>query len=105
MAWGYPAAALDGSHAAPRTIAALARRFRRVLLALDNDAAGHQAMAALVAGFATHGVLARPITYPQAGDIGELARLPAGRELFARAHAAALAATEGPGAGGWTAAA
>jgi DNA primase len=46
--WGLPAPALLGTHARPAVVAAL-RRFARVYLALDDDAASRAATAALTA--------------------------------------------------------
>ena len=84
--WGYPALALVGTHPHPEALDAL-RRFERIYLALDGDAAGLAASEALRQALDPRAVLVR---LPGAKDVAELAAWPDGRVRFAAAveHAA-----------------
>jgi DNA primase len=79
--WGLPAVALLGTHVSRPTERALAR-FRRVYLALDADAAGCRAAAALISAL---GARAIPVELPSGvHDLNDLGRYPAGAEAFQR---------------------
>lgn len=81
VSWGYPALALVGTHASPRVLKALAR-FEHVTLLLDGDEAGQTAAKNLVR---TLGQRATTVTLPGVKDVGELATMLNGRQIFARA--------------------
>lgn len=77
--WCLPAAALLGSHVS-RTVLVQLRRFERIYLALDNDAAGGRAADELRAAL---GPKAMPVRLPSgAKDLNDLCRLPEGEMLF-----------------------
>jgi DNA primase len=82
--WGLPALALVGTHIRPDQLAAL-RRFRQLLLVLDNDAAGRAATAHLVAAL---GPRALAVDLPSVKDVADLAVLPDGRDRLLRALSA-----------------
>lgn len=86
-AWGLPALALAGTHAAPPALDLLGR-FERVFLALDNDAAGRAATASLRESLGSRAV---PVRLPGAKDVAELALQPDGRARFRRAVETSLA--------------
>lgn len=89
--WGYPALALLGTHASPEALASL-RRLPSVDLLLDGDDAGRAATLRLAAQL---GARARVRSLPRVKDVGDLARRPDGRAIFAASFgdpAAALAA-------------
>ena len=65
----------------------LLARFPRLFIALDNDAAGRQATAALRTAL---GPRALPVTLPGVKDVAELAAHPDGEALFRGACAAAF---------------
>ncbi|MGI8916092.1 MAG: CHC2 zinc finger domain-containing protein [Chloroflexota bacterium] len=79
--WDLPAVALAGTHVRPAAVEAL-RRFPRLYLALDGDAAGRVASAALSAAL---GERAIPLALPGVQDVAELAPRPDGRNRFIRA--------------------
>jgi DNA primase len=58
--------------------------FERIYLVLDNDHAGQAATRALIPIL---GDRVRPVTLPGVKDVADLARMPDGRERFARAVA------------------
>jgi len=76
--WGYPAIALGGTAIGPRLLRAM-RRFERVYLALDNDAAGRQAA---VQAADILGARATRIEVDGVKDVAELATLQDGRQRF-----------------------
>ncbi|HWO72710.1 MAG TPA: CHC2 zinc finger domain-containing protein [Dehalococcoidia bacterium] len=79
--WGYPAAALVGTHASKDAMKALSR-FERVYLALDNDDAGRRATEKL-----RHALGARSVTVrlPDfAKDVNALATRREGEAVFRR---------------------
>ncbi len=89
--WGLPAVALLGTHVSRATLQLL-RGFRRVVVALDADAAGAQAAARLVEALAGDGGPGRTrvVALPAgAHDLSELGQRPDGRRRFAEALAAA----------------
>lgn len=80
--WGIPAVALAGTHASYEHLAAL-RRFARVYVALDADAAGQAAARVIAASLAP---AARLVAIPDgAKDIADLAMQPDGRIALRRA--------------------
>ena len=94
-AWGYPALALGGTHppgAARSALLAFLARRERVFLALDQDGAGREATAALLAALGPRAV---DVPLPGVKDVAELATSPDGRAAFrdalhlARSHAPA----------------
>jgi DNA primase len=86
--WGLPVLCLAGTGVGPAVVAAL-RRFPRLLLALDDDAAGRAATQALLRAL---GAAAVPVVLPGVGDPAELALVPDGRALLLRAAERALLA-------------
>jgi DNA primase len=95
--WGIPAVALVGTHAGPGALDDL-ECFRRLYLALDADAAGQEATAALVARL---GPRTTPVHLPPAPgvkDVADLATRPGGRAAFlgALADAARAAPVDDP---------
>lgn len=81
--WNYPAVALSGTHVRTSLLRAL-DRFTRFYLVLDSDEAGQAATRALIPVL---GDRVRPVTLPGVKDVADLARMPDGRERFARAVA------------------
>ena len=76
--WGYPAAALLGSHASRRQVEAL-RRFHLLIVVFDNDEAGRLGVEELIEAK----LPVRAVTLPSnVKDVNELARHPDGREIF-----------------------
>lgn len=83
--WDVPALALLGTHIRPAMVEGL-RRFERVFLALDGDAAGREATQRLLDDL---GPIARPVTLPGVKDVSELAARPDGAAYFSRLVATA----------------
>lgn len=83
--WNVPALALLGTHIRPSMVEAL-RRFERVFLALDSDAAGREATRRLSDDL---GPIAMPVTLAGVKDVAELAARPDGAAFFSRSVAAA----------------
>jgi len=81
VSWGYPALALVGTYARPGVLRALAG-CERVIVLLDSDEAGQVASKSLVCAL---GQQATTVTLPGVKDVAELATLPNGRHIFARA--------------------
>jgi DNA primase len=79
--WGYPAAALVGTHASKDAIKALSR-FERVYLALDNDAAGQHAAETLRHALGSKSVTVRLPDF--AKDVNALATHREGEAVFRR---------------------
>src|SRR5206468_12961971 len=80
--WGVPGLALIGSAISLDKVALL-DRFERLYLALDQDPAGEAGCARLAAHFGARVVRVRLPTGIK--DIGDLARLPNGEDLFREA--------------------
>lgn len=83
--WGVQALALLGTHLRPAMIDAL-RRFERVFLVLDGDAAGQEATQRLLRDL---GPMAVPVALSGVKDVAELATRPDGAAYFSRSVAAA----------------
>jgi DNA primase len=81
LSWNYPALALVGTHARPTDVKALTW-FDRVFLVLDNDEAGRTAAATLASTLGSRAVI---VSLPRVKDVAELATVPEGRDIFARA--------------------
>ena len=79
--WDLPALALVGTHVRPAALHALTH-FERIYLTLDNDDAGQAAAGAINAAL---GNRAMSIQLPGVKDVADLAVLPDGRAVFARA--------------------
>ncbi len=80
--WGYPAAALLGTHVRAAQLRAL-ERFERVYLLLDGDEPGRAATGRLAAALGKRAV---PIVLPGgAKDVADLALIPGGRDALTRA--------------------
>jgi DNA primase len=96
-AWGVPAVALVGTHAGARALNDLGR-FRRLYLALDADAAGQGATAALLARLGARATPVRLPPTPGVKDVADLATRPGGRAAFlgALADAARAAPVDDP---------
>jgi DNA primase len=80
--WGVPGLALIGTAISPDKLALL-DRFERLYLALDQDPAGDAGCARLAAHFGARVVRVRLPTGIK--DVGDLARLPNGEDLFREA--------------------
>jgi DNA primase len=92
--WGYPAVALLGTQARPAQIEVL-KRFERIYLVLDNDAAGRHATSRLQQLLPE---ITIPVTLSGVKDPADLGAQPYGRERFARSlDAARLGAAVGTG--------
>lgn len=90
--WGYPAAALTGTHVSKQALTAL-RRFRCVYLALDNDDAGRRATAELQRELGTKAV---PVRLPEfAQDVNDLLSYQDGASLFEKCLAEATSDRQG----------
>jgi DNA primase len=83
LQWGFPALSLVGTRVHPAVLQALETRFERLYLALDADAAGREAAAALRRALGAHAVGVRLPAGVK--DVAELAPRPDGRAAFARA--------------------
>jgi DNA primase len=76
--WGVPSLALLGTHVRPATVEAL-RRFDRVYLTLDSDAAGREATDRIARAL---GPAALPVLLTGVKDVAELATRPDGAAHF-----------------------
>jgi len=90
--WGVPGLALIGSAIPPDKLALL-DRFERLYLALDQDLAGESGAARLAAHFGDR-VVRVPLP-TGVKDVGDLARLPNGDDLFREAILATSARAAG----------
>ena len=79
--WGVPSLALLGTHIRPATVEAL-RRFDRVYLTLDSDAAGREATDRIARAL---GPAALPVVLTGVKDVAELATRPEGAAHFREA--------------------
>jgi DNA primase len=87
--WGVPGLALTGT-AIRADVLQLLRRFRRIYLALDNDAGGHEGADRIIAHL---GECAVRLALPSGiNDVADLARLPRGEEVFRAALLRAVGA-------------
>lgn len=84
--WGYPAAALVGTHASKDAIKALSR-FERVYLALDNDDAGRRAAETLPHALGGRSVTVRLPDFVK--DVNALVIHPEGEGVFRQCMATA----------------
>jgi hypothetical protein len=85
--WGVPGVALVGNRLRHENVFQL-ERFQRLYVALDPDAGGQKGTQALVSLLGSRVV---PVKLPGDDDVGKLATLQDGKELFAAAMVTAAA--------------